>query len=132
MKRTLIIASVVAVAVVAVWFISLRPTQTGSSGIIGNVLLGPTCPVVRNLPDPQCADKPYKTSLVVTTVDGAHVLATVTSDTDGTFRVAIPPGEYAVRAAASANILPRCNEQLVVVPVDAYATATIQCDTGIR
>src|SRR6185295_16627757 len=35
------------------------------SGIRGAVLLGPTCPVVKEPPDEECADKPYETALVV-------------------------------------------------------------------
>ena len=95
-------------------------------------MLGPTCPVQRIPPDPQCADRPYATALVVTTVDGSRVIATFPSNADGTFRVAVPPGEYAIRPAASANILPRCSEQLVTVRASAYTTTTISCDTGIR
>src|SRR5207253_9569337 len=38
-------------------------------GIRGTVLLGPICPVERIPPDPQCADKPYAASLVVTAAD---------------------------------------------------------------
>ena len=39
----------------------------GGSGVRGVAMLGPTCPVMRNPPDPQCADKPYQGNLVLTT-----------------------------------------------------------------
>lgn len=105
---------------------------TGSSGITGTVLLGPICPVQREPPDPQCADKPYATSLVVTTVSGERIIKEFKSDSNGTFRVAVPPGEYAVRSAATADTLPRCDEQLVVVRASEYTAITFRCDTGIR
>ncbi|HTK33346.1 MAG TPA: hypothetical protein VL335_02235, partial [Candidatus Paceibacterota bacterium] len=41
---------------------SIRPYD---SGVHGTVMLGPTCPVMRNPPDPSCADKPYATLVVV-------------------------------------------------------------------
>lgn len=104
----------------------------GSSGITGTILLGPTCPVQRDPPDPQCADKPYATSLVVTTVSGERIIKELTSDSNGEFRVAVPPGEYAIRAAATADTLPRCDEQLVVVRASEYTATTLRCDTGIR
>jgi hypothetical protein len=109
-----------------------RKVTDGSSGISGTVLLGPTCPVQREPPDPQCEDKPYSTSLVVTTVDGARVIASFTSDSNGSFRVAVPPGEYAIRSAAAANIRPYCSGGPVMVRASGYATTTVQCDTGIR
>src|SRR3989344_268334 len=74
--------------------------------IIGRVLFGPTCPVVSDPPDSKCADKPYATSLVLTTPDGARVIKTFSSDAEGTFRVEAPPGHYAIRSATAANILP--------------------------
>src|SRR5437764_398930 len=35
------------------------------SGVNGQVLLGPTCPVERIPPDPQCAPKPYSTLVTI-------------------------------------------------------------------
>ena len=131
MKKFIVALAVLAV-VAAGWFLRSRPTQTVTSGITGTVLLGPTCPVVRNPPDPQCADKPYRTTLAVTTVDGARVVTTFTSDSNGTFSVQVPPGEYAIRSAAASNILPYCSDEHVVVRASAYTTTTVRCDTGIR
>lgn len=33
--------------------------------VSGKILLGPTCPVMKNPPDPACADKPYETSIQI-------------------------------------------------------------------
>ncbi|MBP9855837.1 MAG: hypothetical protein KBC48_00805 [Candidatus Pacebacteria bacterium] len=101
--------------------------------IFGAVLLGPTCPVVQDPPDPICADKPYATSLVVTTPDGARVIKQFTSDESGRFNVDLPAGEYTIRSAAAANILPYCAsvESIIVKPNDSTEVA-VSCDTGIR
>ena len=109
------------------------PTTSTTSGITGIVLLGPTCPVMRNPPDPQCADKPYQTALVVTIPDGTRVIAQFNSDTNGKFKVNIPAGEYAIRSAATTNFYPRCSSSgTVSVKTGIFTDTTISCDTGIR
>jgi hypothetical protein len=104
-----------------------------SSGIQGIAMLGPTCPVMKNPPDPQCADKPFETSLVVTTADGVKILKTFSTAKNGAFSVALPAGEYAVRSASSAPLYPRCaSSDTIVVKSGAYTSINISCDTGIR
>lgn len=100
--------------------------------IYGAALLGPTCPVVMDPPDPECADKPFKTSLVVTTPDGARVVKQFSTDDNGKFNIEIPPGEYAIRSAAAANILPYCQSGVFSVKVNDSAEVNVSCDTGIR
>lgn len=108
------------------------PTNA-ATGITGTVLLGPTCPVMRDPPDEACADKPFATSLVVTTADGARVIAQVRSDARGAFVVNVPPGNYAIRSAAAANVLPYCgSSETISVPAQGYIDTTVHCDTGIR
>jgi len=108
------------------------PTNT-STGISGKVLLGPTCPVVKDPPEEECADKPFATSLVVTTADGARVIAQVSSDARGVFTVNVPPGDYAIRSAAVANVLPYCgSSETISVPAQGFVETTVHCDTGIR
>lgn len=106
--------------------------KTISSGVRGTVLLGPTCPVVQNPPDPRCADKPYQTRLVITTSDQSKVIKEFSSDADGKFYVQIPPGKYAIRTAAAANILPYCAHDAFNVEADTFTDITVSCDTGIR
>lgn len=103
-----------------------------ASGISGSVLLGPICPVVMNPPDPQCADRPFETRLAVTTPDGTRVIKEFSSDASGKFKVDVLPGEYAIRSAAAANILPYCSSNIVKVVAGAYTKAEVSCDTGIR
>ena len=107
-------------------------SKTVSSGISGIVLLGPTCPVVKDPPDPECADKPYATNLVITTSDQARVMTEFTSDINGKFNVPLVPGEYAIRSAAAANILPYCSHDVLKVETNRFTDIIVSCDTGIR
>lgn len=100
--------------------------------IYGTVLLGPTCPVVQDPPDPKCADKPYQTRLAVTTKDGARVIKEFSSNAQGKFNIEIPPGTYMIRSAAAANVLPYCSSEVVTVGANGSVEAAVSCDTGIR
>lgn len=100
--------------------------------ILGTVLIGPTCPVVMDPPEDSCKDKPYETNLVITTSDQSKVITSVKSDVLGKFRVDLPPGAYAIRSAAAANILPYCFADKFQVPVNETVSVTVNCDSGIR
>ena len=102
-----------------------------TSGVRGTVLLGPTCPVVRDPPDPGCANRPYATAIAVYRANSASPFIIGNSDIDGTFEFSLPPGSYTL-AASSGSTFPRCSEINVTVSPDAYAIAVIFCDTGIR
>ena len=109
-----------------------EPIAESWGTILGTVLLGPTCPVAMDPPDPNCADKPYETRLAITSSDQSRVIKEVTADAEGTFRVDIPPGTYAIRSAAVANILPYCSAEQIVVPINETVEVAVSCDTGIR
>ncbi len=102
-----------------------------NSGIKGTVTLGPTCPVMKDPPDPQCADKGYATTISLYRKGSATVFATTKSDAGGMFQVSLPPGTYTI-SASGGQTLPRCTPTDAVVGATGYVTATISCDTGIR
>lgn len=107
--------------------------KTLNSEVRGTVLLGPICPVVRDPPDPDCSDKPYSTKLVLTTADQSRVIAEFSSGADGKFEIKIQPGEYAIRSAVAANVLPYCStNDTILVNANSYAETIVYCDTGIR
>ena len=110
------------------------PSPTSNkSGISGQVLLGPTCPVERIPPDPNCVDKPYKTNLMLTFADQSYVIAQFSSDENGNFSIEADPGKYQIRSAAAANLLPYCSSSgTIKVTANTYTSAAIFCDTGIR
>jgi len=100
-------------------------------GVRGTVFLGPTCPVMRDPPDPKCADKPYATTILVYRAGSSAVIATGKSTANGTFEISLPAGTYTVTASGG-TVLPRCSPVDVVVGQTGYVTANISCDTGIR
>ena len=102
-----------------------------ASGVRGVVMLGPTCPVMQEPPDPMCADKPYATSVLVYRAGAKTPFVIGNSDKDGTFSFSLPPGSYTL-AAGSDKPLPRCAGAAITVPADGYVSTTISCDTGIR
>lgn len=102
-----------------------------NSGVRGTVSLGPTCPVMRNPPDPQCADRGYATTIIVRRTGSSSTFATGKSDGNGTFEFSLPPGSYTL-AASGGTMLPRCVPVDVTVGPTGYVTTDISCDTGIR
>ncbi|MBI2004982.1 hypothetical protein HYS79_02365 [Patescibacteria group bacterium] len=109
---------------------SIAPYQSGVRGV---VLLGPTCPVAQNPPQPGCDDRPYATAVKISRAgDPAHAFAQTESTETGEFEVALPPGDYLVIAGPGTVSLPRCTTQPVTVPAYGYVGVAINCDSGIR
>ncbi len=104
--------------------------ENGKSGIIGRVLLGPTCPVIRADMQEQCKDKPFKTTLAVLESGTDREITRFDSDEDGVFEVIVPPGDYII-ASLKDKILPRCSEP-VKVNAGQFTDVVVHCDTGIR
>ncbi len=104
---------------------------TSGSGVRGMVSLSPTCPVERMPPDPACAPKPYATAIIVYRAGSKSPFIIGNSDANGVFELALPPGSYTL-IAKGGTTLPRCSDTSVSVSENAYATADISCDTGIR
>ncbi len=100
------------------------------SGIMGIVLLGPQCPVVRE--GEECPDKPFETALALTTPDGTQTIREFRSNANGEFKVSAAPGEYAIRSAVAANILPYCSSNETITVTTGFTETTVYCDTGIR
>jgi hypothetical protein len=107
---------------------TLPPAPQGASGIEGQTLIGPTCPVER--PDSSCADKPYHATIVVLNQNGTEVKRFDTN-ADGLFRVELPPGTYTL-APQSPGRLPRAEMQTVQVTSGQFTSITITYDSGIR
>ena len=110
------------------------PTSTPTSGIRGNVVLGPTCAVESepgaNDPVPSACLTPYAAQLVVLDSEN-KVVAQIASAGDGTFTVDLPPGDYVVTPATS-DSYPIAQPVPVSVSPGQYATVQINYDTGIR
>jgi len=118
----------------------VRATATTSQGILpydsgvaGIVTLGPTCPVLRNPPDPACADKPYKTTVQAIRVGSPAGAPFATAETDaaGAYRFSLPPGSYAIQPIGG-RVLPRCETKEITVEPGIVADLDLTCDSGIR
>ena len=82
-----------------------------------------------------CADEPAAGSRVTVAEQlpgdsyaGGEVVARTTTDADGSYRVAVAPGDYVVTADAGMS----CELMDVRVTTGAYSQVDIPCDTGIR
>jgi hypothetical protein len=105
------------------------PTPT-DSGIQGQALLGPLCPVVREGQD--CPDRPYQAAMTVLDEKGKAVLRFETSE-DGTFRVPLAPGEYILRPESPENMpYPFAGEQAFSVLPGEFTPIIVSYDSGIR
>jgi hypothetical protein len=103
------------------------PTPRGS-GIEGQVLQGPMCPVVQE--GQECPDQPYQATLTVKTLDGVQITQ-FQADEQGRFKVPLVPGEYILHPE-SPNGIPFASEQSFVVETGKYTQITVNYDSGIR
>lgn len=106
------------------------PSSSGDSGIRGTVLLGPTCPV-ETLESP-CPDRPLA-DVEIRVLRESDVVATVRSDDEGRFAVALDPGRYEVQAVVEEG-----GPGMSAKPVDVVVTngvfkdVNVPVDSGIR
>ena len=110
-----------------------QPATEPDSGVTGVVQLGPQCPVESSR-DP-CDEKPAADVTVIVSEQlpgeayaAGDEVARTTTAADGTFTVALEPGEYVVTAQAGMS----CELMDARVAQGRFATVTIPCDTGIR
>ena len=102
------------------------------SGVEGVVMLGPTCPVIRE-GDDSCVDKPYATIVQVIAVGSPNSspFATVESDKQGKYKIMLPPGEYALQPVGG-SVMPRCETKEITIEPAKIIEVNLFCDTGIR
>jgi hypothetical protein len=107
-------------------------TPLPPSGIVGTVILGPTCPTGSQpgAHDPVPCLTPYAAQLVVLD-DNNAVAARISSSEDGAFRVDLPPGSYVITPLGG-DPFPIAQPLPVTVPLGTYVTVEINYDTGIR
>ena len=106
---------------------SAQPASA-DSGIEGNVLIGPNCPVVQQGQD--CPDKPYQAALTINNPDG-RMVAQVKTDEMGHFKIPLDPGEYILHPETP-NMIPFASEQTFTVNSGKFTKVTVTYDSGIR
>lgn len=100
----------------------------GTSGIRGQALAGPQCPVeVQGSP---CPPVPWEGTVVATDVDGGAEY-TVETDADGRFELPLEPGTYEISVVSDSSP-PFAKPQSVTVEPGSFAEVTVSVDTGIR
>lgn len=100
------------------------------SGVEGQALLGPICPVVRE--GEECPDQPYQAMITIRNPEGKKI-AQVQTDEQGYFRIPLMPGEYVLYPESPEDSpFPYGKEQTFVVHPDQFTTIIVQYDTGIR
>jgi hypothetical protein len=110
-----------------------RPADGDGAILTGLVLAGPTCPVVRDPPDPACDDRPVAgAEILIVDVRGDEV-ARARADAAGAFAVTLPAGEYQLVPQPVEGLLGTPGPTAIVVEdgVD-LERVTIVYDTGIR
>ena len=100
----------------------------GTSGIRGQALAGPQCPV--EMADSPCPDLPWEGTVVATDTSSGDAF-TATTDTDGRFELALAPGTYEVTIGA-ASTPPTAEPQTVTVEEGTFTEIEVFVDTGIR
>lgn len=107
------------------------PVAPQTSGIVGIVTIGPTCPVQNEDSGSYCQDKPYEAVVQIKTVDGKTTIAQVKSDKDGMFKINLVPGAYLLMPV-NAAVYPRASSQEVTVEKNKFTQVAIEYDSGIR
>jgi len=108
-------------------------TDEGTAVLTGLVLAGPTCPVVRDPPDPACEDRPVPDAEIVIVDAENDEVASIRSDADGTFTVSLPAGEYQLVPQPVEGLMGTAPAMFITVAdrVDPEPVAIVY-DTGIR
>jgi hypothetical protein len=104
-----------------------NPTPRGS-GIEGQVIIGPMCPIVQS--GQECPDQPYQATLTVNSPNGVQITKFQT-DEQGRFKVPLVPGEYILHPE-SPNGIPFAGDQPFTIESGRYTQVTVNYDSGIR
>lgn len=113
-------------------FLSACSSQIpANTGIEGQVLIGPICPVVQE--GKECPDKPYQAILTILDSSGTHKVARFQTDTEGHFRLPLTPGNYILHPETPDNMaLPIAPEQNFTVTDGQFTQISVVYDSGIR
>jgi hypothetical protein len=121
MRRTIFILLLLAAGCSSV------PADTG---IEGQVLIGPMCPVVQQ--GRECPDQPYQAVLIIQTSAGRRVTK-ITTNAKGKFRLPLAPGTYLLHPQNPQNSpMPFATDQTFTVVKSHFTQITLVFDSGIR
>lgn len=108
------------------------PAPSTHSGIDITVTIGPTCPVAHSPELPECADKPYETTLILaSTITGKNGGVVIRTDVNGRYSQDLGPGTYTIRAQSS-NTPPTLAPTSFEVKENSRTVLHLMFDSGIR
>jgi hypothetical protein len=116
----------ISILLIATW--SFHNPAPRESGIEGQVLMGPMCPVAQQ--GQGCPDQPYQATITVNSPNGGTILQFQT-DGAGHFKIPLVPGEYVLHPE-SPNGMPLAADQSIVVGASQYTQIVVKYDSGIR
>jgi hypothetical protein len=111
-----------------------QPEAVSPGFLEGSVSIGPLCPVEPcNIPPERLAEVYASRSVIVSWKDTGKVVAVVSLNADGSYRVALPPGVFVVDTNRTGGVggargLPAD----VVIESNKTVRLDIDIDTGIR
>lgn len=101
-----------------------------NSGIKGQVLIGPMCPVMQV--DNPCPNEPYQANLFVLNLRGEEVLR-FSSDAEGKFEVKLPPGDYILHPESpEGQPIPYAADVPFTIIPNEFTNIIVTFDSGIR
>lgn len=100
----------------------------------GNVTIGPLRPAewVGAPPLPPPPEAYAERSISIFREDGAALVTNVKINSDGTYRVALPPGSYVIDIGRTGRDRARGLPKTVVIPPSQTVRLDIHIDTGMR
>jgi hypothetical protein len=116
----------VSILLLATW--SFHSPAPRESGIEGQVLIGPMCPVAQQ--GQACPDQPYPATITVNSPNGGMIIQFQT-DGQGHFRIPLEPGGYILHPE-SPNGIPFAVDQTIIVGTGQYTQIIVKYDSGIR
>ena len=108
------------------------PSAQDLGTIEATVFAGPQCPVEQFPPDPACADLPVVGAEIVITRPSQDVEIRLTVAEDGTFSIAVEPGDYNVTPQPVVGLLGTAAPVEVVVEAGRITKINLPDDTGNR
>jgi hypothetical protein len=108
----------------------------GAGFLKGTIDIGPLCPVQTIPPDPGCLPTPetYKAYPVgIWSSSGRHLITTIMPESDGSYNIELPDGNYLVALIKGQNIGGSSNLPAEVsISYGISTILNINIDTGIR
>ena len=99
------------------------------SGIEGTVTVAPTCPGPSVVNDTRDCTEPLAADVRIVDDSTGQEAAQTTSDSEGHFRVDLPPGSYAITVPGNAGL---AEPVQVTVQSGKYSEADVLIDSGVR